>query len=158
MDLSTAHEAARILVCRIPALEASLALLAYDPEETERSTIALYGTTRPTPGDPPGDDPIVVLPLSAAAGTIDEELYQIQLAVPIEAQITGADPDDGTIPLWARIFGPLGDWWADASVSIAGDGGEIQLDQTGLEGDPEEPVVRLFNGAFCRLTSAVFQG
>lgn len=256
MDLSTAHNNARIAACRLPALNASLALLVQpDAGQPERSRIALYGTAKPAAGLPPSvfgavaesgttaydeatypiennagtiaqtwtititdhatgafkldgstlgadvatgnlnadfapvnpaggvyftlratgwggtaatndtltftvtlADPIVALPLSAAAGAVDAGLFQIQLDVPVEAQITGADPAAGTIPLWARIADYTGAWWADATVSVVGDGGEIQLDQTGTEGSPAVPVVRLFNGAFARLTSAVFQG
>lgn len=43
-------------------------------------------------------------------------------------------------------------------MSVEGAGGEIQMVATGTEGDPAEPVVRLFNGAFARLSSAIFQG
>lgn len=157
MDISTAHENARIAACRIPALEVSLALLDQGAEQ-DPASIALYGTAKPTPGDPPGDDPIVEFELTATAGTVDEELFRIQLDVPIEAQVDGADAQNGTIPLWARVYTPDGSWWADVTVSVTGDGGEIQMDATGLEGDPAEPVVRLFNGAFARLSSVVIQG
>jgi hypothetical protein len=158
MDISTAHDNARIAACRITALEASLALLAADPAGTDRAAIALYGTTRPAPGDPPGGDPLVVIPMSAAAGSIDTDLMQLQLDTPIEGQVTGADPSTGTIPTWARITMPYGSWWADASVSVETGGGEIQLIATGTEGDPPEDVARLYNGAFTRIETGVFQG
>lgn len=158
MDISTAHENARITACRISALEASLALLAADPEGEDRSHIHLYGTTRPAPGGDPGGTPIVSIPMTAAAGVVDTDLYQLQVATPIEAQITGADASTGTIPLWARITTPSGDWWADLSVSVEGGGGEVQLVATGEEGDPAVPVARLYNGAFARLESIIVQG
>ncbi|MCW8918976.1 MAG: hypothetical protein OQL08_09205 [Gammaproteobacteria bacterium] len=142
----------------MPALDASLALLAAAAPEGPYAAISLYGTTRPVAGDPPGAAPVVTLPLTAAAGVVDAGLYQLQLATPIEAAVTGADPTLGTIPLWARITTPAGAWWADASVTVIDAGGEIQLDATGTEGDPAVPVARLFNGAYARLTSAVFQG
>lgn len=144
MDRSPAHEAARLAACRLPALNASLALLG---QNTAAATLAFYGTTRPTPGDPPGDDPLVTLTLSASAGTVNDSLFQLQLTVPIEAQITGADPVTGTVAVWARVTDGSGAWWGDASVSDEAGSGEIKL-QTTL----------LYNGAFCRLTSAIFQG
>ena len=159
MDISPAHEAAVLDAIRIPALEARLALLVQtDTESSARASIAMFGTARPDPGDPPGDNPIVTINLSATAGTINEASFQLVLVTPIEGQVIGADPDTGSIPQWARIFGPGGDWWADASVTVAGEGGEIQMTPTGQEGDPAQDVIRLFNGAFARLTSAVFQG
>lgn len=158
MDISTEHADARYTACRIPALEASLALLVADPEAPERSQIHLYGTARPAPGGDPGGTPIVSIPMTAAAGVVDTDLYQLQIATPIEAQITGADASTGTIPLWARITTPSGDWWADLSVSVEGGGGEVQLVATGEEGDPAVPVARLYNGAFCRISNAVLQG
>lgn len=159
MDISPAHEAARLDSVRIPALEASLALLVQsDPQSQARASVAMYGTTRPTAGDPPGDAPIVTIELAASAGVIDEQNYQITLVTPIEGQVVGADEANGSIPTWARIFDPAGGWWADASVTVSGEGGEIQMTPTGQEGDPPEDVIRLFNGAFARLTSAIFQG
>jgi hypothetical protein len=80
----------------------------------------------------------------------------LQVATPIEAQITGADPSTGTIPLWARITAPDGAWWGDLSVTVEGGGGEVQLVATGE--DNGQPVARLYNGAFCRLESIVVQG
>lgn len=154
MDLSTAHSAARNLAVRIPALQASLDLLVGDA--SNRAHVALYATTRPAPGAAAGDSPIVSVSLSAAAGTVHAPSYQLRLDVPLEGQITGADPATGSVPLWARISGPTGDWWADASVTAEGGGGELQLVATGTESG--SPVVRLYNGAFARLSSFVFQG
>lgn len=144
MDLSPQHEAARIAACRLPALTASLARLA---ENTQRATIALYGTARPTPGDPPGADPVVILPCSARFGVIDDELFQIQMDVPIEAQVTGADPVDGTDAVWGRIFDGSGNWWGDISVSDQSGTGELKLIS-----------LRQYNGEFSRVQSGVFQG
>jgi hypothetical protein len=144
MNRSPKHSDARLEAQRLPALNASLALLA---EDTMRATIALYGTAKPTPGDPPGADPVATFTLGATAGTVDADLKQIQLAAPIEAQITGADPETGTEALWGRIFDGAGDWWGDATVSDESGDGEIKLQTTAL-----------LNGAFCRITSGVFQG
>ncbi len=159
MDISPAHETAVEEATRIPALYARLALLKQtDDQSTDRGSIALFGGTRPAPGETPASDPVVAMLMTANAGTVDEQLHQLVLDAPLEGQNTGADPDTGTIPTWARIYTPTGAWWADVSVSVEGDGGEIQMVATGTEGDPAEPVVRLFNGAFARLSSAIFQG
>ena len=145
MDIATTHSAARLLACRIPALQASLDLLALDTPGPAR--IDLYPDPRPDPGATPTGSVLVAIPLGATVGTIDTDLFQIQLTVPIEAQITGADPVTGTTATWARIVDGHGDWWGDASVSNEAGSGEIKLQ-----------TVLLYNGAFCRLTSAVFQG
>lgn len=159
MDISTKHENAVIAACRIPALEARLALLANpDPVSPDRAWIEFYGTAKPTPGDPPGGDPIVTLMMTEGAGTINEGLFQLVLDTPIEGQITGATPSTGTIPVWARVYDFEAAWWADLTVSVEGGGGEIQLAQTGTEGEPAEPVARLFNGAFARIVTAIVQG
>jgi hypothetical protein len=157
MDISTKHENAVIAACRVPALQARLDLLA-NVGAPERSTIAFYGTAKPDPGDPPGGDPIVTLTMTAGAGTINTDLFQLLLDTPIEAQVDGADPVDGSIPLWARITDFEKDWWADLTVTVEGGDGEIQLVSTGIEGDPAEPVARLFNGAFARIASGTVQG
>lgn len=160
MDLSPAHEAARITACRVPALQASLDLLVQaDPQLPGRATIHLYGGTRPAAGESTAEPIIVSIPMTDTAGTVlGDPDYRIEIATPVEAQIDGADPATGSIPTWARIEGPDGAWWADASVTVEGGGGEIQLVQTGEEGDPAVPVARLYNGAFARIASAVLQG
>ena len=156
MDLSPEHEAARVEASRLPALYASLALLQQaEPLETA-ATIGIYGTARPVAGDPPGGSPIVTLELVATAGTINDELTEMRLATPISAQITGADADTGTVPTWARINYPGGNWWSDVSVSVDSGGGEIEMPQTGTEGG--NPVARLFNGATALISSAIFRG
>jgi len=154
MDLSPDHISARQLAVRIPALQASLARLVGDA--SNRSRIEYYGTARPVAGDPPGGAAIVVMPLSATAGTVHEPSYQLRIDAPIEAQVTGADPATGTVPIWARVYDPAGAWWGDVSVTAEGGGGDIQLVPTGSDGGV--PVARYFNGAFARLSSFVFQG
>ncbi len=145
MDISPAHAAARTAAARVPALNASLARLNASPGP---AAIVLFGGARPDPGEEAPGDQLVVIPLQQPAGAVDAEAGTITLAVPIEGQITGADPDDGTLATWARIFDGASDWWGDCSVSSAADGtGEIQLEDTLLR-----------NGAFARLTAAVFTG
>jgi hypothetical protein len=145
MDISTKHDDARIAASRIPALNASLALLeAADPDPAH---LDLYGGTRPDPGEATLEDLVVSIEVAATAGEVDEELYQLQVTVPLEAQITGADAETGTTVTWGRWIDGEGDWFADVSVSDEEGSGEVKL-QTTL----------LYNGAFCRLTSAIFQG
>lgn len=141
MDISPAHAAARAAAARLPALAASLALLQAEPGP---ATIALYATTRPAPGEAPGGDPLVVVPFAAGVGTLDEDNHRIVATVPIEAQITTSGN-----AVWARIVDGAGAWWSDASVSDDQGSGEIQL---------ANPDAALYAGAFCRITSAVFQG
>lgn len=145
MDISTKHENAVIAACRIPALQARLALLNAN---TVNAQIDFYPAGAwSTPGDTPSESVVVSIPLAATAGTVDTDLFQIQLAVPIEAQIDGADPGTGTEVALARVLDGDGDWWADMSVSDEAGSGEIQLQD-----------VLLFNGAYCRMISAVMQG
>jgi hypothetical protein len=144
MDLSTKHSDARIEAARVPALTASLALLTADPNPAQ---IEIYGTARPTPGDPPGGAPLVIIQMISPAGVVDDQDIEIDLVVPIEGQVTGADPDDGTVAVWARVVDGAGDWWADLSVSDEAGAGEIKLMQT-----------LLFNGAWARIISAVVGG
>lgn len=83
---------------------------------------------------------------------------RLEIATPIEGQVAGADPATGSIPLWGRIYTPAGDWWEDATVSVEGGDGEVQLAATGTEGDPSVPVARLFSGAYARIASFVIAG
>lgn len=145
MDLSTKLTDARAAACRIPALNATLALL--ELQNPDPAQIDFYTTPRPAAGGTPTGDLVVTIPLSASAGSVNTGLFQVQLTVPIEAQITGADPVNGSTVIWARVLDGDGDWFADASVSDEAGSGEIKL-QTTL----------LYNGAYCRLTSAIFQG
>lgn len=146
MNLSPKHEAARLAACRIPALTASLALLELQNPDPAR--IEFYTDPVPTvPGAAPTGTLVATIPLSATAGSVNAELFQVQLTVPLEAQITGADAVNGSTVTWARLVDGDGDWCADSTVSDEAGSGEIKL-QTTL----------LYNGAFLRLTSAVFQG
>lgn len=146
MDISPKHDAARVEASRLPALNASMALLV---EDTQRARIELYGAPIPaSPGDPPDTAPLLAtITLAATPGTVNAETLELELTTPIEAQISGANAETGTDILWARIHDGAGDWWTDASVSLTDGGGEVQLDS-----------VTALNGAFVRLTSVVFEG
>ena len=145
MDISTKHSDARVAACRIPALEASLALL--ELENPDPAHIDIYSDPVPSPGATPTGDLLVSIPLPSSAGTVDTDLFQIQLTAPFEAQITGANPSTGTAATWARMIDGDGDWFADCSVSDEAGSGEIKLQTT-----------TLYNGAYCRITSGIFQG
>lgn len=145
MDLSDKASDAQTAACRIPALTALLALL--ELQAPDLAHLDFYPAPRPDPGDTPAGSVVVAVELAATAGEVDTDLFQIQLTVPLEAQITGADPANGATVTWARLVDGDGDWFADVSVSDEAGSGEIKL-QTTL----------LYNGAYCRLTSAIFQG
>jgi len=145
MDISAKLIAAQTEAARIPALLAALVLL--ERENPDPARIDFYTDPVPTPGDTPTGDLVVSIPLGASAGTVDTELYQLQLTVPIEGQITGANPSTGSTVTWARIIDGDGDWFADVSVSDEAGSGELKL-QTTL----------LYQGAYCRAISGVFHG
>lgn len=131
MQLSVAHDAARAAAARLPALQASFDLL---DSGAGQARIDIRDAT---------DAVLVSVPIADGVGTIDSEIFQITLTVPIEAQIaTGGTADH------AVIYDNTGAVWADAvTVSDEAGSGEIKLATTSLQA-----------GAFCRLTSAVFQG
>lgn len=131
MNLSQAHLAARDAAARLPALQASFDLLDNGAGQARIDILAAL------------DVVLVSIPIADGVGTVDADLYQIALTVPIEAQIdVDGDADH------AVIYDNTGAVWADGvTVSDALGDGEIKLASTALQA-----------GAFCRLTSAIFQG
>lgn len=133
MQLSAAHLAARDLAARLPALQASFDLLDAGAGQARIDILDAL------------DVVLVSIPIADGVGTIDGGLFQIVLTAPIEAQIDA----DGT-PDHAIIYDNTGAVWAD-SVTVSDSApeatGEIKLASMSLQA-----------GAFCRLTSAVFQG
>ena len=125
MDISTTHQNAVTEACRLPALNARLALIAQpDAQAAERTQIAFYATAYPSPpGSAPGAAPIVTIPMTDTAGVVDDTNKQIVIDTPIEAQVDGADPTNGSVPVWARITTFDGNWWADVTVTAEGGGG-----------------------------------
>lgn len=144
MDISTIHQDARYEACRIPALKASLALLVKD---TTNGEIQLWSGTKPSPGGTPTGTLVVTIDMTDMAGTVNEPLYQLWLDVPLQAQILGADPANGTVVTWARIKDGSGNWWGDLTLSDEAGAGEVKLEDT-----------LLYNGAFARITSGTVQG
>lgn len=147
MDISPTHQAARDAACRVPALNASLALL--DANNPDAAHLDLYPAPRPAPGATPAGSWVVRIPVSATAGTVNAETFMLTLTAPIEGLVTGADPATGTTVAWGRWFDGNGAWFADVSVSdnAPESTGEVKLQST-----------LLFNGAAARLTSAAFAG
>lgn len=131
MNLSAPHLAARDAAARLPALQASFDLL--DAGAGQASIVIRDAA----------DTVLVTTPIAEGVGTIDTQTHQIILAVPIEAQIATAGTPDHAI-----IYDNTGAVWADG-VTVSDDAGtgEIKLASMSLQA-----------GAFCRLTSAVFQG
>lgn len=133
MNLSPAHAAARAAAARLPALQASLALL---DSGAGTASIVIYS------GVSPAGDLLATIPLADGVGHIDESAFKIILTAPMEGQVTTS----GTAA-WARIVDNMGVWWADVSLSDADGSGEIKLESLALT-----------PGVFVRLTSAAFQG
>lgn len=144
MDISTDHAAARLEACRVPALQASLALLA--SSTSDRARLVFYGGTKPAAGAA-ATGALATVNLSQRAGLVDASAKTLALDTPQEGQVDGADPTTGTAATWARIFTPGGNWWADLTVSDATGDGEIKLSS-----------VLLLQGGFVRVTNAVVAG
>ena len=147
--IPAAHTAAVQQACRIPALNARLALLT---TPATPPTIEFYADPIPNPWDSgvpddPAPTPIVTIPMAGAVGTVDEALFQIQFVVPVEGQVTGADPATGTTVTWAAIYDGDGEVWGYGTVGdLLGDG-DFKLQET-----------LLLQGSFARLTSMVVEG
>ena len=147
--IPAAHTAAVQEACRIPALNARLALLT---TPATAPTIEFYADPIPNPWDSgvpddPAPTPVVTIPMAGAVGTVDEALFQIQFVVPIEGQVDGADPATGTTVTWAVIYDGDGVVWGYGTVTDEAGSGDFKLQTT-----------TLLNGAFARLTTAVVQG
>lgn len=157
ITLSPEHATARADAARLPALYATLARLEGIPEEGSNpeqvSTLTLYDTADPTDANA---NVLAEMPLALAAGSVDEDSQTLTLLTPLESQVSGADPLNGSRPLSARITGPTGTWEMDLTVSATDQGGDIQLPETGEEDGT--PVARLFNGATASIDQAVIQG
>ncbi|MDD3674978.1 hypothetical protein [Thauera propionica] len=131
MQLSVAHAAARDAAARLPALQASFGLLDSGAGQARIDILDAL------------DVVLVSIPIADGVGTIDTDLFQIILTVPIEAQIATAGTADHAV-----IYDNTSEVWADdVTVSDEAGSGEVKLATTTLQA-----------GAFCRLTSAVLQG
>ena len=147
--IPAAHTAAVQQACRIPALNARLAILT---TPASPPYIEFYADPIPNPWDSgvpddPAPTPIVTIPMAGAVGTVDEALFQIQFVVPIEGQVDGAAPETGTTVTWAAIYDGDGVVWGYGTVTDEAGSGDFKLFD-----------VLLYNGAFTRLTSATVQG
>lgn len=133
MNLSAAHQAARVAAARLPALGASFALLDSGAGQARIDILD-------------ADDVVLAsVPIANGVGSIDEPGYRIVLTVPIEGQITTA----GT-PTHAAVYTNTGALWADG-LTVSDDAPEST-------GDIKLASTTLHAGAFVRIASAVFQG
>lgn len=142
MNISEDHEDFVLEAVRAPAAAASLFLLDKG-EAANPATIELY--------DDPLDPPLVVIPMTARAGVVTDEVIEevryvrIVIDTPIEGQVTGAASETGSVPTLAVFKMPDGEIWGDCTVSDTAGSGELQMESD-----------TLFNGAFARINSAVF--
>jgi len=142
MNISEAHEDHVLEAVRAPAAAASLALLDQGVEANP-ATIELY--------DDPLDPPLVIIPMTARAGVVIDEVIDevryvgIVIDTPIEGQVTGAAADTGSVPTLAVFKMPDGSEWGDCTVSDNDGAGELKMESA-----------TLLNGAFARIRSAIF--
>ena len=161
MDQSQEHTSAVYEAVRVPAMEARLQMLMQGSHEIP-SSIEIYGCTRPVPGEAPEEPPIVSIDLREEAGAVEDEIensvrkVRLRITTPIEKRVQDIGDPEGAEPSWARIKTPTGDWWADISVSVEGEGGELQLEQTGTENG--QPIAKLFDNSFARISNFVIEG
>lgn len=103
IDISVAHNNARLLGTR-----------DFLDEGADNATLEIYGTTRPTPGDPPGGDPLVVITLAKPCGAI------VSNKLELEQDAVGGDMItlSGTAA-WGRLMNGDGAWAGDGDVSLA---------------------------------------
>jgi hypothetical protein len=133
VNISAAHDAARAAAARLPALQASFALL---DSGAGQASIAFYS------GAEPAGDLLATLTLGDGAGTVDTTNFLINLSTPVEGQV-----DASGTATWAKILTSEGAEWGTVTVSDDAGSGEIKL-----------ATVDLVAGAFVRLTSGVIQG
>lgn len=133
MQLSAAHLAARAAAARLPALEASLALLD-----------SSYGRARIELLDA-GAAVLASVWMQDGAGSVDVDTYQIVLTTPMEGAVAA-----GGEPVAARILDATGALWADGLT--------VSDDAPASTGDIRLASISLTPGHFVRITSAVIQG
>jgi hypothetical protein len=156
--ISSDHAEQRLQACRLPALNATLTRLTGG--SGAHSTLVLYDHLDP---EDPTATALVSIPLAESVGSIvtdDTDPADPDIALvfttPVEAQVTAADEEEGSIPLSAAIFDPSDDLVMTLTLSLTGDGGEVEMEPNTEE--DSSPVVRLYNGALARITSIAFEG
>lgn len=145
ITISAAHAAAALEACRLPALQARLALLA--SSDTTRSMIAFYGGTMPANCGATSETALASAQLSQRAGVVDAGAITLVLDTPVEGQVVGAAPSTGTTATWARITTPAGAVWADMDVGDESSSAVVKMAST-----------LLLQGAFVRVASVVVEG
>ena len=133
LTLSPDHDLARQEAARLPALQASHALLIASPGE---AVVQLFE------GTPDTGTLVAELAMPAESLEVDAPAFQIKTTAAVEGQVSTAGIVDS-----ARILDGAGAFWADATVTDEDGSGDIKLQTTDLQA-----------GAFARITSAVFQG
>ena len=133
MQLSAAHLAARVVAARLPALQASLALLD-----------SSYGRARIELLDA-GAAVLAVVWMQDGAGSVDADTYQLVLTTPMEGAVAVVGE-----PVSARILDAAGGLWADGLT--------VSDDLPGSDGDIKLESISLLTGHFVRINSAVIQG
>lgn len=143
MNITETHEDFVLEAVRVPAANASLFLLDKG-EAVNPSTIELYAN--------PLDPPLVIIPMTARAGVVEdveiETVRHVRIVIdtPIEGQVIGAASETGSVPVLAVFKMPDGTEWGDCTVSDEAGAGELKMASD-----------TLFNGAFARINSAVFE-
>lgn len=145
ITISSAHAAAALEACRVPALQARLALLV--SSDATRSKITFYGGTMPANCGETGETALAAAQLSQRAGVVDTDAVTLVLDTPVEGQVVGAEPTNGTNATWARITAPDGSVWADMDVGDEASGAAVKMAST-----------LLLQGAFVRVASVVVEG
>jgi hypothetical protein len=118
------------------ALQAAALLARLAPTASARARVALHAAPMPgTPGATSGIGAVqVTLPLLDAVGAVSGTA--VELAVPLEGQRAAGLPIT-----WARLIDAGGTVLLDLDVTLAGQGGAVQLD-----------AVEGYTGAYVRLT------
>lgn len=82
------------------------------------ATLEIYGTTKPSPGDAPGGDPLVTIVLANPCGSLVSNKLELEQDSPTGDMVLIS----GTA-VWGRLVNADGVWAGDGTVTLeAGDG------------------------------------
>lgn len=132
IDISIGHNNARLLGSR-----------DFLDDGAGNAVLKIYGTTRPTPGDPAGGDPLVTLVLAKPCGSIVSNKLELEQ----DAESGDMILFSGTA-VWGRLENANGDWAGDGDVSLAAGDGAFKLSGDSLD---------LFAGGYVVLGSAALE-
>lgn len=93
---------------------------------TGNAFLRIYGTTKPTPGDDPGADPLVSFMLAKPSGTMVDGKWVLEMDSPggYMALVTGD-------AVWGRLENANGDWAGDGTVTDEDGDGAFKLQGVG---------------------------